>query len=229
MVPVYNANMPCNQMGAVEKKGTDFGTHMVRSALDVAAALKLNIFILYVDLVKAFDRILRELLFGWPCNMEGSPMHHLMSLGLSREDAQWLVEYIDQNRPLLYQWGVDHKVISLLAGLHSGAWFVYGDLDTVVLCKKGGRQGCQSGPLIFNAVYSIAVKMLLQKLKSAGIVARFKHPNGLFWMGAGDECEDEDVIDVIFVDDACFILMAKSSKILDKAIAVLLKALVDVF
>eukprot|EP00973_Karenia_brevis_P048281 6702616-Karenia_brevis.AAC.1 len=71
--------------------------------------------------------------------------------------------------------------------------------------------------------------MLLRKLQSAGIVTRFKYPNGMFWMGAGEDCKDEDVIDVIFVDDACFILMAKSAKMLDKAIQTLLKALVDVF
>ena len=174
LMPIYMANMPCNQLGGVAKKSTDFGTHMVRTAIDVAAAMSLCIFILFVDLVKAFDRILRELLFGWPSNMTTTPVEHLMALGVSLEDAEWLVQYIEQNKPLLYQWGVDHKVISLLAGLHAGAWFTYGDFDTVVLCKKGGRQGCQSVPIIFNAVYSIAVKMLLEKLKAAGVVARFK-------------------------------------------------------
>ena len=48
-------------------------------------------------------------------------------------------------------------------------------------------------------------------------------------MGAGIDADDEDVIDVIFVDDACFILLAKSPKLLDQAIQVLIKLLVEVF
>ena len=41
--------------------------------------------------------------------------------------------------------------------------------------------------------------------------------------------EDEDVIGVIFVDDACFILFAKSPKLFDQAIQALTKLLVEVF
>ena len=62
----YHGYVPESQCGAVKGKSGDFATHLLRSALDYAKARSLSIAILFVDLVKAFDRLLREIVIGWP-------------------------------------------------------------------------------------------------------------------------------------------------------------------
>ena len=57
--------MPPNQHGAVALRGTDFASHIIATAIDIAALLTLNIFVLFVDLTKAFDRVIRQLPLGW--------------------------------------------------------------------------------------------------------------------------------------------------------------------
>ena len=63
--PSYVEHMPVDQHGAVTKRGTDFASHIVTSAISVAHLLKLSLFVLFVDLTKAFDRVIRQLVHGW--------------------------------------------------------------------------------------------------------------------------------------------------------------------
>ena len=62
--PEYVVKMPSTQFGAVPKRGTDQASHIVRSAADAAAMWNFSIVVLFLDLVKAFDRVIRELVFG---------------------------------------------------------------------------------------------------------------------------------------------------------------------
>ena len=57
--------MPPDQHGAVAFKGTDFASHIIATAIDLAALLRLSIFVLFVDLTKAFDRVIRQHPLGW--------------------------------------------------------------------------------------------------------------------------------------------------------------------
>ena len=63
--PAYESHMPQSQFGAVRGRGTDMASHIVRSAIDAAKLLHLSLFVLFVDLVKAFDKIIRQLVYGW--------------------------------------------------------------------------------------------------------------------------------------------------------------------
>ena len=64
--PHYNSNMPECQNGAVAGRGRDFAAHVIRTVMDLASMSSLSIFILFVDLVKAYDRIVREIVLGFP-------------------------------------------------------------------------------------------------------------------------------------------------------------------
>ena len=66
VMPAYGANQPDVQHGAVGGRSTDFAAHLVREVLSHAAAARLSLFILYTDLFKAFDRIIRKVTLGWP-------------------------------------------------------------------------------------------------------------------------------------------------------------------
>ena len=121
-----------------------------------------------MDLTKAFDRVLRELLFGFPISGKDNPRQYLQNLGVAEEQASWICDWIEEKGPLFTQWGVHPKLTQLLCNLHDGAWLAYADLCSVILCPRGGRQGCGSGPLVFNSVYSIATAMVRDTLAREG-------------------------------------------------------------
>ena len=107
----------------------------------------ISTFVLFVDLVKAFDRIIRQLVFGWGPVRPVDAVAQLCQLGVAEDAAKWMVQYIDERGHLLLQWSVDAGATALAESLHRHAWFSVGDLDTVVTSRTGGRQGCKLGAL----------------------------------------------------------------------------------
>eukprot|EP00972_Heterocapsa_arctica_P037742 5555703-Heterocapsa_arctica.AAC.1 len=73
VMPLYALNMPQCQHGYVPGRGTDFATHTLLTAASLARSRGLCFFALFVDLVKAFDRIIREVLIGWPEGASADP------------------------------------------------------------------------------------------------------------------------------------------------------------
>eukprot|EP00973_Karenia_brevis_P094808 12424279-Karenia_brevis.AAC.1 len=87
--------MPGMQCGAVCHRGTDFAHHLVQTVMLYAKMASLSVFALFLDLVKAFDRIIRELVLGWPDNCDEDHVTYLLGLGISRHAAEFIADYID--------------------------------------------------------------------------------------------------------------------------------------
>ena len=172
--------MPVDQHGGVSGRGTDFATYVVRASLEYAALAEWSIFVLYLDLVKAYDRILRELVIGFPANLLEDKVGYLVSLGIAEESARWIAEYIEQHGCLMKQWGCDAKSVALLSSLHAGAWFQYGDLPTCIKTFVGGRQGLKFGAMVFNGGYTLALFMLNKALLTDDIVLKVAQPCDAF-------------------------------------------------
>ena len=85
---VYHVYVPESQCGAVKKKSGDFATHLLRSVLDYAKARSPSIAIRFVDLVKSFDRLLREIVIGWPQAVELRILSSLVSLRPTQRSLQ---------------------------------------------------------------------------------------------------------------------------------------------
>ena len=232
---LYTANMPSCQHGAVSGGGSDLAHHLVLSAIDYAFAMSLSIFVLFVDLVKAFDKVLRELVMGFPHGVplsNDAKIAYLVSIGLSRDEALWMVDYINEHGSAFDQWEVDKKVTALICGLHSKAWASYGESTSYIVTSTGGRQGCKLGAIIFNAAYSLALSVLHARLRAASITLRLRRYDAPFWSqdaAADSEYVEEDIIDAAFVDDEAIILTASSPKALMKAVRILLDILPDTF
>ena len=56
------------QCGATRGKGTDFALHLFAAAIEYASKASLCIVVVFLDLVKAFVRILREIVVGLPAD-----------------------------------------------------------------------------------------------------------------------------------------------------------------
>ena len=97
------------KMGAVSKRGTDFGTHMLTSFIELRTNDNDSIGICFVDFVKAFDRVLRELVMGWPRSMTSHPIEYLREVGVGSDDAIWIVNWITKRRPCFLMAGREEE------------------------------------------------------------------------------------------------------------------------
>ena len=222
--PEYVVKMPSTQFGAVPKRGADQASHIVRSAADAAAMWNFSIVVLFLDLVKAFDRVIRELVFGWGPHPPVDKTGFLKARGVSDRASAWIIDYLNEHGNLLAQWKVDEGAAELAESLHAGAWFGVADIPQVVRTTTGGRQGCKLGALTFNSVYSIALDILTAGLQKEGITLRLRVPASPFWSQIAPTFEPEDthVLDAAFVDDESLIIVAQSGRALDKAIDIML-------
>ncbi|CAK0793243.1 unnamed protein product, partial [Prorocentrum cordatum] len=138
----------------IKPQCADFASHVVLTFVDRSKALQLCTFILYVDLSKAFDKALRELVLGIPLDCK-IPNECFASFGLASHHVSWVMEFVPVHGPLMRQWGVPGKVVRLAKNLHSMSWLSYGDVDPAVSVRLGGKQGCDFGSNIFNGSYSV--------------------------------------------------------------------------
>jgi hypothetical protein len=206
----YHEYVPQEQCGAVRHKDVDFATHLLRTMLDHAEAWGLSIAILFIDLVKAFDRLLRESVLGWS-QLEGQRgLEYLKELGFSESHALELEREIN-NGAVLAEINVHPHVVALLASMHTKSWFQVGGSTEYLVVHKGGRQGCRFGGIIFNLSYAKALKIFYAKVNAEGIPARFRYEPGAA-PGNDDvppgRAGEAIVFDVTFVDDEAIVITA---------------------
>jgi hypothetical protein len=113
--PVYELAMPTSQHGGTKGRGTDFASHIVWCTLDIAKLKNWSVFVLFLNLIKAYDRVVWDLVLGWPRNMTCSGAEYLRTLGIGETAAQWIADFVDRTGGLLQSWGVDPKVRRLIS------------------------------------------------------------------------------------------------------------------
>ena len=163
-----------------------------------------SIGICFVDLLKTFDRVLRELVMGWP--------------------AIWIVNWITKRRPLFEEWEVHHTIGALVKNLHDGCWLAYDDLSTVVLCPTGVRQVFETGPKLLNCIYQLDTEAVKDKLRDEGIVMSLPR-----WLLRGHDRNGEEILDVYFVDDGSCMIAHKQAAELVKRMRLLVATIVSIF
>eukprot|EP00973_Karenia_brevis_P092820 12414275-Karenia_brevis.AAC.1 len=94
--------IPEVQCGATAGKGTDMATHTLRLLQDYAKLHNKSLAILFVDLTKAFDRVLREVVFGWfsdpnlpPEDRRRQGISDLIGKGLTKQQAAKMANMIE--------------------------------------------------------------------------------------------------------------------------------------
>ncbi len=78
------------------------------------------------------------------------PVEYMISIGVTREAAEWINAYVAINSCIFEKWGVDKIITNLIKSLHANSWFTYGDATDAN--KIGSRQGCKYGTTVFNAI-----------------------------------------------------------------------------
>ena len=215
--PQYNSAMPDTQFGATAHRGADFATHVLVTFMEICRKSKKSFFVLFVDLVKAFDRVIRELVFGIPPGVT-DVNKYLSELGLSMSQLDFVTSFIARHGSLFEVIGVHPRVIQLVCNLHASSWVTYGSLESAIIVKVGGRQGCVFGSMVFNTPYALALMALNDELMDRGVVMRI-HDGNVTNETSDNSCEEaHHVLDVTFVDDECIMLAADDSRSLADAI-----------
>ena len=150
-------------------------TLALRAFLASTAAAGMSTTILFLDLTKAFDDAVREVVLGWLGPLAGenvtldARIAHLVRLGVPSDIAGEVAAEITKTGGLLKELLVDVTVRGAAAALHSGAWFQLRGDSAFLHTVCGGRQGCRLGALIFNLAYSVALSRIRHALADLGV------------------------------------------------------------
>ena len=104
-----------------------------------------------------------------------------------------------------------------------------------IVTNTGGRQGCKLGALLFNLVYSIALRRVRDTLVSAGIIVHLRAQNPCFWTGSSSEVSFAPalgtlpLVEITYDDDEAVTLSASSPAALRRACTTLISTLTAVF
>ena len=216
--------------GAVSLRSTALASLLLRTVLDYCRIFALSSFILCIDLPKAFDFAVREVVMGWVQNAPTDASERrarLLKVGIPDDAVDDLMYWLEMNGPLLRQTGVSGDVAQLGCSLHTAAWFqLPGDTHTITTLTEG-RQGCKLGALVFNLIYSVVCKRLRARLRELGAVLVVRHVGGMAFWGTdtaatvswpaasaepdknepADPTESTDVFEVTYVDDEIAIIL----------------------
>ena len=88
-----------DQFGAVPGRGAGLASLTARCAIVAAPRLNLPLFCLFVDLSKAFDLAIRELIMGWTpsmkCALREAMATFMISLAAAEKRVLLVVDWID--------------------------------------------------------------------------------------------------------------------------------------
>ena len=161
--------------------------------------------------------------------------------GLGEDAAAKLKRFIDTEGPALQQAGVCPHVLQMIRSLHTGAWFKVGSLESVIVTKSGGRQGCKFGAVIFNVVYAVALRRVRDKLREASVLLVIKVTgDSAFWAPSAraepqaESCgaaepHDMEIIEATYVDGQAAMLAPPSPIRLLRAARLLMSELAVIF
>ena len=127
----------------------------------------------FVDLVKAFDKILREVTLGTPPH-EPAPRTYLRARGLTHKQALWVAQWVARHHSRFLAWGMCPKVVRLFCNLHVVSWVTFGSCDTALSVLKGGRQGCKFGAAVFNSTFALAMQLIIEELSDLGLTVELR-------------------------------------------------------
>ena len=212
--------------------GTDLAHHFLLSFIDLTLLSDKPMFVLFLDLAKAFDTVLRELVFGWPTHVGPSRserVEHLRKCGADSDIAEWICDYVELHGTAFYQMGIDSKTTALVRELHTKSWFSYQSSPEHAATLTGGRQGCTLGGVVFNSAYALSLIALGKELRSCGIALKVRSCGRVFWANGDPDGDEHIVLEIAFVDDLCIVLTAQTYEALWNSIQKLLSVVGKLF
>ncbi|CAK0895894.1 unnamed protein product [Prorocentrum cordatum] len=178
----YVVHQPDCQYGARGGRGIDMASQIFTSLVEYVAAPQMwSIFVLFVDLTKAVDFIIRQLLHGWGRVPADQRLPRVRDLGVAPQAAEWITQCISEHGSLIGHWGEDPVASAMARTLHEGAWLAIDGRPTAVASQTGGRRGCKLGAQMFNNVYGVALHVIAWELDRRGVALKVAEAPREFW------------------------------------------------
>ena len=173
---------------------------------------------MFLDLSKAFDKGVRETLFGMHSG-EISIETRLLALVLSQAAAKHIAAHIDKSGGLLRDIGVPDVIAELVADLNDSAWFHLTPTGRTIVTREGTLQGCKFGAsMLCNVQYGRVLRELREALASAGLLTPVTYRYGaLPWTLVCDEYTDClccRVMDGTYADDEAILVQANNDELI---------------
>ena len=135
--------------------------HTSRQFARRAAAHKRPCALIFADLVKAFDRVLRAVVMGdSSINDDPASGGHVRERwsesGVPDKVVNDAIAYVRKTGGVLSEAALHPGVLHMLRDLHDGTWFRL-DGGHLIETSLGSRQGCKFGAIIFNLMYCRAL------------------------------------------------------------------------
>ncbi|CAK0870212.1 unnamed protein product, partial [Prorocentrum cordatum] len=223
IMPAAIEKLPETQFGGKPGGGTDFPPRALTLLTEFADAHSMFRRIIFFDLTQAFDRVIREIVYGWPpCSghcwaRDAARAGYLRQRALPIRAAAKVVPHIDKHGSVFERWNINPAVIALTQNLHDRAWFAV-------------ERGCKLGGLIFCCVCEEALAAMRSGLKTAGITLVLKTSKGApFWTSAKQGDTVNLTAEVTYVDDEAVVIVARSSTQLRRAIGAVITLCANVF
>ena len=143
---------------------------------------------------------------------------HVRDLGLTVSQLKFVTSFIARHGTLLKVIGVHPSVVQLVHNLHASSWVTYGSLESAIIVRVEGRQGCVIGSMVFNTPYARALMALSDELLSRRIVMHTHDSSISTGKSNGSRGRVHDILDVTVVDDECIMLAADDPESLASAI-----------
>ena len=205
-----------------------FGSLMVRCFLKYAKCTGRSAGIIFVDIVSAYYRVVRQLVSG----VRGSEFcldDVVKSVGLEAEDLQQLQFYIQQEPALA---STDSEVLRCLAHeFHSHTWQVLHGDSHITWTKKGSRPGSSWADSIFSLLFARIMKRRDVAFEDAIRPA-------IPWDGRkalepvlpeSEPVDRVEVEEIIFADDLALLTLSADAGKIGVAVAEQTSSVVDVF
>ena len=181
--------------------------------------------IMFLDLAKAFDRLVRQVAFGvaqaaTPAEVRAT----LQQAGVAADAAAHIAEFIQDKKSALHELEIPEHLVRLVDTLHTNAWFKLDAEGRLVVTRRGSRQGCRFGALIFNCCYAKSLKELEAELTPLGVrLVQTIVKDGPPWAHQitaeqRDALSQEEVHECTYVDDEALLLVAPSCAKLAEAL-----------
>ena len=169
--------LPDTQCG--RKHGsTTFAMHFARSFVQYAAGGGYNACLLFADLEKACDRVVRELAVGCRCT-EANLASQLQCVGLDGDDLQWCLDFLRSDGSVMQEAGLEIELVDVVERMYTGCSCCMPESDlpsdqtSVVETQCEGRQGCTFGCVIFSMLYAKATREVASCARSETCPSHF--------------------------------------------------------
>ena len=193
------------QHGRIPMKGTALCAHFSRSFFGYARECGLSSAQIYVDVVGAFDTVLRQLLFDTPIT-DTIIAFVIKGLGCGPEVMHELAKHI-ADQSFLADTSMSPYTRRCLQECHESTWFSTQGLQVVAGTEVGSIPGDPLGDIVFNFISSRVHGTLEVELHEAGLLSEIDAPPCLATV-PGHPTRRMRLFDNVYVDDAAFMLLA---------------------